>query len=167
MASVRPALPAHSGSSCLHGALCAHQHADRVVILLLGILFLSSVASDIPTVLLLGARVAASAVRSPPRVETNMWLLLAWVSSVAGSLSLLGSAANLIPGRGMCPLSTFILFNGCGFLGKLSLTQQKLRSAPASMTCKLRPLIISYLQNSTRQRIREKMMVVECTIDWP
>lgn len=29
-----------------------------------------------------------------------MWLLLAWVSSVAGSVSLLGSAANLIPGRG-------------------------------------------------------------------
>ncbi|KAK1650178.1 hypothetical protein QYE76_067983 [Lolium multiflorum] len=91
--------------------------ADRVVILLLGILFLSSVASDIPTVLLLGARVAASAVRSPPRVETNMWLLLAWVSSVAGSLSLLGSAANLIPGRGnlQLPFSCVIAENLCMF----------------------------------------------------
>jgi hypothetical protein len=69
------------------------------------------------SVLLLGARVAASAVRSPPRVETNMWLLLAWVSSVAGSLSLLGSAANLIPGRGnlQLPFSCVIAENLCMF----------------------------------------------------
>uniref|UniRef100_A0ACD5YWF2 Uncharacterized protein n=1 Tax=Avena sativa TaxID=4498 RepID=A0ACD5YWF2_AVESA len=67
-----------------------------VVILALVILFLSNVASNVPTVLLLGARVAASAAAISPGAETNAWLLLAWVSTVAGNLSLLGSAANLI-----------------------------------------------------------------------
>ncbi|KAM0904324.1 hypothetical protein ACQ4PT_018046 [Festuca glaucescens] len=67
-----------------------------VVILALVILFLSNVASNVPTVLLLGARVAASAAAISPAAETNAWLLLAWVSTVAGNLSLLGSAANLI-----------------------------------------------------------------------
>ena len=47
-------------------------------------------------VLLLGARVAASAAAISPAAETNAWLILAWVSTVAGNLSLLGSAANLI-----------------------------------------------------------------------
>lgn len=47
-------------------------------------------------VLLLGARVAASAAVISPDKETKAWLLLAWVSTVAGNLSLLGSAANLI-----------------------------------------------------------------------
>ncbi|KAM3245353.1 hypothetical protein ACQJBY_056592 [Aegilops geniculata] len=67
-----------------------------VVILALVILLLSNVASNVPTVLLLGARVAASAVAISPAAETNAWLILAWVSTVAGNLSLLGSAANLI-----------------------------------------------------------------------
>lgn len=46
--------------------------------------------------LLLGARVAASAAIISPDEETRAWLILAWVSTVAGNLSLLGSAANLI-----------------------------------------------------------------------
>lgn len=44
--------------------------------------------------LLLGARVAASAAAGGE--EKKAWLLLAWVSTVAGNLTLLGSAANLI-----------------------------------------------------------------------
>ncbi|XP_062220785.1 silicon efflux transporter LSI2-like [Phragmites australis] len=67
-----------------------------MVILALVILFLSNVASNVPTVLLLGARVAASAAAISPAAETNAWLILAWTSTVAGNLSLLGSAANLI-----------------------------------------------------------------------
>lgn len=47
-------------------------------------------------VLLLGARVAASAAAISAAEEKKAWLLLAWVSTVAGNLSLLGSAANLI-----------------------------------------------------------------------
>ncbi|XP_073012502.1 silicon efflux transporter LSI2 [Typha latifolia] len=67
-----------------------------VAVLALVILFLSNVASNVPTVLLLGARVAASAANISPAEETKAWLILAWVSTVAGNLSLLGSAANLI-----------------------------------------------------------------------
>jgi Na+/H+ antiporter NhaD/arsenite permease-like protein len=48
------------------------------------------------SVLLLGARVAASAAEISPAEEVRAWLILAWVSTVAGNLSLLGSAANLI-----------------------------------------------------------------------
>ncbi|KAJ1281678.1 hypothetical protein BS78_04G324100 [Paspalum vaginatum] len=66
------------------------------VVLALVILLLSNVASNVPTVLLLGARVAASAAAISPDAETNAWLILAWTSTVAGNLSLLGSAANLI-----------------------------------------------------------------------
>jgi hypothetical protein len=51
---------------------------------------------NLPAVLLLGARVAASAAAISPAAETNAWLILAWTSTVAGNLSLLGSAANLI-----------------------------------------------------------------------
>lgn len=47
-------------------------------------------------VLLLGARVAASAAQISAAEEKKAWLILAWVSTVAGNLSLLGSAANLI-----------------------------------------------------------------------
>ncbi|KAF8779503.1 hypothetical protein HU200_002553 [Digitaria exilis] len=65
-------------------------------ILALVILLLSNLASNVPTVLLLGARVAASAAAISPAAEANAWLLLAWTSTVAGNLSLLGSAANLI-----------------------------------------------------------------------
>lgn len=39
---------------------------------------------------------AASAAAISPAEESKAWLLLAWVSTVAGNLSLLGSAANLI-----------------------------------------------------------------------
>jgi len=47
-------------------------------------------------VLLLGGRVAASAAAISAADEKKAWLILAWVSTVAGNLSLLGSAANLI-----------------------------------------------------------------------
>ncbi|KAJ0967147.1 hypothetical protein J5N97_024064 [Dioscorea zingiberensis] len=67
-----------------------------VVVLSLVILLLSNIASNVPTVLLLGAQVASSAAAISPEHETKAWLILAWVSTVAGNLSLLGSAANLI-----------------------------------------------------------------------
>lgn len=47
-------------------------------------------------VLLLGARVAASAVAISSADEKTAWLILAWVSTVAGNFTLLGSAGNLI-----------------------------------------------------------------------
>jgi len=47
-------------------------------------------------VLLLGARVAASAAAISKADEEKAWLILAWVSTIAGNFSLLGSAANLI-----------------------------------------------------------------------
>ncbi|XP_008798446.2 silicon efflux transporter LSI2-like [Phoenix dactylifera] len=71
-------------------------HAGGVAVLSLVILLLSNVASNVPTVLLLGAQVAKSAAAVSPGAETKAWLILAWVSTVAGNLSLLGSAANLI-----------------------------------------------------------------------
>ncbi|XP_009627874.1 silicon efflux transporter LSI2-like [Nicotiana tomentosiformis] len=71
-------------------------HAAGIAVLALVILVLSNVASNVPTVLLLGARVAASAAAISPASEQKAWLILAWVSTVAGNLSLLGSAANLI-----------------------------------------------------------------------
>ncbi|CBI34652.3 unnamed protein product, partial [Vitis vinifera] len=71
-------------------------HVGGIVVLTLVILVLSNVASNVPTVLLLGARVAASATMTSQGQEKRAWLILAWVSTVAGNLSLLGSAANLI-----------------------------------------------------------------------
>ncbi|KFK38018.1 hypothetical protein AALP_AA3G059600 [Arabis alpina] len=68
--------------------------AKGTIVLAIVILVLSNVASNVPTVLLLGARVAASAVVGEE--EKKAWLILAWVSTVAGNLTLLGSAANLI-----------------------------------------------------------------------
>ncbi|WJX71243.1 hypothetical protein P8452_55256 [Trifolium repens] len=76
-----------------------YSRVDRssgIVILALVILVLSNLASNVPTVLLLGARVAASAAAISKEDEKRAWLILAWVSTVAGNLSLLGSAANLI-----------------------------------------------------------------------
>ncbi|KAL7107089.1 hypothetical protein ACP275_06G032500 [Erythranthe tilingii] len=67
-----------------------------VAVLAAVIVVLSNLASNVPTVLLLGARVAASAAAISPASEKKAWLILAWVSTVAGNLSLLGSAANLI-----------------------------------------------------------------------
>ncbi|XP_017701309.2 silicon efflux transporter LSI2-like [Phoenix dactylifera] len=71
-------------------------HASGVAVLALVILLLSNFASNVPTVLLLGAQVARSAAAVSPADVTRAWLILAWVSTVAGNLSLLGSAANLI-----------------------------------------------------------------------
>lgn len=47
-------------------------------------------------VILLGPRVAASAGGTPGASSDKAWLILAWVSTVAGNLTLVGSAANLI-----------------------------------------------------------------------
>ncbi|KAI3952912.1 hypothetical protein MKX01_028604 [Papaver californicum] len=71
-------------------------HPSGIVVLAVVILGLSNLASNVPTVLLLGARVAASAALISASDEKKAWLILAWVSTVAGNLSLLGSAANLI-----------------------------------------------------------------------
>ncbi|KAF5959998.1 hypothetical protein HYC85_001207 [Camellia sinensis] len=71
-------------------------HVGGIAVLAAVILVLSNVASNVPTVLLLGGRVAASAAAISPANEKKAWLMLAWVSTVAGNLSLLGSAANLI-----------------------------------------------------------------------
>lgn len=71
-------------------------HASGITILAIVILVLSNLASNVPTVLLLGARVAASAAAISKEDERKAWLILAWVSTVAGNFSLLGSAANLV-----------------------------------------------------------------------
>ncbi|KAK2653919.1 hypothetical protein Ddye_013775 [Dipteronia dyeriana] len=71
-------------------------HIGGITVLAVVILFLSNLASNVPTVLLLGARVAASAAAISEADVKKAWLILAWVSTVAGNLSLLGSAANLI-----------------------------------------------------------------------
>ncbi|CAL0303374.1 unnamed protein product [Lupinus luteus] len=76
-----------------------YSQVDRtsgIAILALVILVLSNFASNVPTVLLLGARIAASAAAISKEDEKKAWLILAWVSTIAGNLSLLGSAANLI-----------------------------------------------------------------------
>lgn len=65
------------------------------VVLTLVVIVLSNVASNVPTVLLLGSRVSSSAALNGASV-TRAWLILAWASTVAGNLTLVGSAANLI-----------------------------------------------------------------------
>ncbi|XP_044468516.1 silicon efflux transporter LSI3-like [Mangifera indica] len=70
--------------------------ASGIAVLSIVILVLSNVASNVPTVLLLGSQVAASAAAISAADERKSWLILAWVSTVAGNLSLLGSAANMI-----------------------------------------------------------------------
>ncbi|KAJ0475961.1 putative arsenical pump membrane protein, ArsB [Helianthus annuus] len=67
-----------------------------IAVLAIVIVVLSNLASNVPTVLLLGSRVAAAAATISPEKEKKAWLILAWVSTVAGNLSLLGSAAILI-----------------------------------------------------------------------
>ncbi|CAJ1952826.1 unnamed protein product [Sphenostylis stenocarpa] len=71
-------------------------HATGIATLAIVILVLSNLASNVPTVLLLGARVAASAAAISKEDEKKAWLILAWVSTIAGNFSLLGSAANLV-----------------------------------------------------------------------
>ncbi|QCD94803.1 silicon efflux transporter LSI2-like [Vigna unguiculata] len=71
-------------------------HATGIAVLAVVILVLSNLASNVPTVLLLGARVAASAAAISKADEKKAWLVLAWVSTIAGNFSLLGSAANLV-----------------------------------------------------------------------
>ncbi|XWS61203.1 hypothetical protein CRYUN_Cryun07bG0105600 [Craigia yunnanensis] len=67
-----------------------------IAVLAIVILVLSNLASNVPAVLLLGVPVATSATALSVTHEKKAWLILAWVSGVAGNLSLLGSAANLI-----------------------------------------------------------------------
>ncbi|KAA8533699.1 hypothetical protein F0562_031216 [Nyssa sinensis] len=71
-------------------------HISGIAVLTAVILVLSNLVSNVPTVLLLGGPVAASAAAISAADEKKAWLILAWVSTVAGNLSLLGSAANLI-----------------------------------------------------------------------
>ncbi|KAF6989593.1 hypothetical protein CFC21_006913 [Triticum aestivum] len=71
-------------------------HVRGITVLSLIVIILSNLASNVPTVLLMGDEVAASAATISAAAVTRSWLLLAWVSTVAGNLSLLGSAANLI-----------------------------------------------------------------------
>ncbi|XP_056158715.1 silicon efflux transporter LSI2-like [Syzygium oleosum] len=70
--------------------------ASGIAVLAVVILVFSNVASNVPTVLLVGGPVAVSAAAISAAEEKKSWLILAWVSTVAGNLSLLGSAANLI-----------------------------------------------------------------------
>lgn len=58
--------------------------------------YVNLVSSTLHAVLLLGAEVAKSAAAVSASDVDKAWLILAWVSTVAGNLSLLGSAANLI-----------------------------------------------------------------------
>ncbi|KAL9264804.1 Silicon efflux transporter LSI2-like protein [Drosera capensis] len=67
-----------------------------VVVLSIVIMVLSNLVSNVPTVLLLGSKIAASAAAISASEEKRAWLIIAWVSTVAGNLTLLGSAANLI-----------------------------------------------------------------------
>ncbi|XP_057547395.1 silicon efflux transporter LSI2-like [Amaranthus tricolor] len=71
-------------------------HVGGIAVLSLVIIVLSNVISNVPTVLLLGGQVAASAATISTSKVTKAWMILAWVSTVAGNLTLLGSAANLI-----------------------------------------------------------------------
>ncbi|BAT94240.1 hypothetical protein LR48_Vigan02g209100 [Vigna angularis] len=85
--------------SALWDIMEPYSHVDRasgVAILAVVILVLSNLASNVPTVLLLGGRVAASAAAISKADEKKAWLILAWASTISGNLSLLGSAANLI-----------------------------------------------------------------------
>ncbi|XP_059433750.1 silicon efflux transporter LSI2-like [Corylus avellana] len=70
-------------------------HASGIAVLAIVVLLLSNLASSVPTVLLLGGRVAASAAVISAVDEKKAWLILAWVSTVVGNLSLLESAAYL------------------------------------------------------------------------
>ncbi|KAL5139689.1 Silicon efflux transporter LSI2 [Glycine soja] len=85
--------------SALWDIMEPYSHVDRasgIAILAIVILVLSNLASNVPTVLLLGGRVAASAAAISKADEKKAWLILAWASTISGNLSLLGSAANLI-----------------------------------------------------------------------
>lgn len=85
--------------SALWDLMEPYSHVDRVsgvAVLAVVILVLSNLASNVPTVLLLGGRIAASAAAISKADEKKAWLILAWASTISGNLSLLGSAANLI-----------------------------------------------------------------------
>lgn len=67
-----------------------------VAVLSVVVVILSNLVSNVPTVLLLGSKIAAAAAAISAAEEKRAWLILAWVSTVAGNLTLVGSAANLI-----------------------------------------------------------------------
>ncbi|PKU60768.1 hypothetical protein MA16_Dca028929 [Dendrobium catenatum] len=78
------------------------------------ILVLSNAALNVPTVLLLGSRVAASAALISASEEARAWLILAWVSTVAGNLSLLGSVANMMSVSRLKGLSFMVIISPFG-----------------------------------------------------
>ncbi|PWA56392.1 zinc finger, CCHC-type, Retrotransposon gag domain protein [Artemisia annua] len=73
--------------------------------------------------LLLGARVAAAASSISPEKEKKAWLILAWVSTVAGNLSLLGSGANLIVNKSAV-LKKFGTISPSGLISSLVFLKQ-------------------------------------------
>ncbi|GAB4826338.1 hypothetical protein Ancab_009204 [Ancistrocladus abbreviatus] len=70
--------------------------AIGIAVLAVVVLVLSNLVSNVPTVLLLGTKIVASTEAISKAEEKKAWLILAWASTVAGNLTLLGSAANLI-----------------------------------------------------------------------
>ncbi|GAB2294020.1 hypothetical protein Dimus_028236 [Dionaea muscipula] len=73
------------------------ENVSGIAVLSLVVVILSNLVSNVPTVLLLGSKIAASAAAAvSASEEKRAWLILAWVSTVAGNLTLLGSAANMI-----------------------------------------------------------------------
>nr|UYL04267.1 AsE1 [Pteris vittata] len=85
-------------------------HASGTAVLSAVVMLLSNIASNVPTVLLLGQKVAESSVALPGASVTRAWLILAWTSTVAGNLTLVGSAANLIVCE-QARMSTRMLYN--------------------------------------------------------
>ncbi|XP_021288691.1 putative transporter arsB [Herrania umbratica] len=67
-----------------------------IAVLAIVILVLSNLASNVPAVLLLVRRGGAIRISYSATYEKKSRLILAWVSTVAGNLSILGSAANVI-----------------------------------------------------------------------
>ncbi|KAM1070164.1 hypothetical protein FF1_002016 [Malus domestica] len=65
--------------------MALHAQIDRAtgIVLAVTILVLSNLASNVPNVLSLGGRMAASAALISAAEEKRAWLLLAWVSTVA------------------------------------------------------------------------------------
>lgn len=61
--------------------------------LTVAVLVLSNIVSNVPLILLMAPDILAM---SDPHEQEYVWVVVAWVSTVAGNLTLLGSAANII-----------------------------------------------------------------------
>uniref|UniRef100_A0A2N9IYV0 Citrate transporter-like domain-containing protein n=1 Tax=Fagus sylvatica TaxID=28930 RepID=A0A2N9IYV0_FAGSY len=70
-------------------------HVSGIAILAIVILVMSNLASNVPTVLLLGARVAASAAAISEADEKKAWLILAWVSTDSREPLIIGIGRQL------------------------------------------------------------------------